>query len=595
MGPASSGPLRDPSTDTTPVRTFLFASAALLLSSTAAAGTIFVNGGLGTGLNNGTSWADAYSGVDAVSVAVTASIAGDEIWVAAGTYKPTTTATRTISHGLKNGVSVYGGFNGTEALLSQRDYTANVTILSGDIGVAGNVTDNSHHVVNAAGTNATAVLDGFRVTDGNANVASANNDKGGGIICLSGAAPIVRNCHFIANRSTFGGGAGYCLQSSPRFENTIFENNVGGSFGGAFDTNTTSTTWDRCTFIGNTAARAGAVECFSTGAPRILNCLFRDNTSTGSGGGGAIWSSSGTIIRNCTIVENNSTVNAAAGILVAGGSASIANCIVVDNSGPGGAQNAANQIGGTTAVTYSIVEGGFAGTGNLNAIPAFANQAGNDFSLTIASPAIDAGNNASVVVGFVLDLAGKPRLADETTVVDTGAGTAPIVDIGAYEFPAPVVSAYCFGDGTATLCPCGNDAPFFSSVGCLNSLGSGGLLDSTGSARILADTLVLQGSGMTNASCLYFQGTTQTNGGNGVAFGDGLRCAGGTVTRLGTKLNAAGASQYPIGGDLSVSVRGSVTTAGSVRTYQCWYRNAAAFCQPETFNLTNGLSVTWEL
>jgi len=595
VGPASSGPLRDPSTDTTPVRTLLLVSAAFLLPSTAAAGTIYVNGALGTGANNGTSWADAYRGVDAVVVAVTAAIAGDEVWVAAGTYKPTTTTTRTISHGLKNGVGIYGGFNGTETLLTQRNVLANVTILSGDIGTPVVNTDNSHHVVNAAGSNATAILDGFTVSEGNANVGSANNDRGGGILCLAGASPTVRNCHFLANRCTFGGGAGYVNGSSPRFENTIFENNVGGSFGGAFDTNTTSTTWDRCTFIGNSAARAGAVECFATGAPRILNCLFRDNTSTGAGGGGAIWSSSGTIIRNCTIVENNSTVSAAAGILVSGGGATIANCIVVDNSGPGGAQAAANQISGTTAVTYSIVEGGFAGTGNLNVSPAFANQAGNDFALTLASPAVDAGNNASVVAGFTLDLAGKPRFADEPTVVDTGAGAAPVVDIGAYEFPAPLVTPFCFGDGTGTSCPCGNNAPAFTDVGCLNSLGLGGLLGSSGSARILSDTFVLQGSNMTNASCLYFQGTLQLNTGFGLVFGDGLRCAGGTITRLGTKLNASGQSQYPVGGDLSVSVRGGVTTAGSLRTYQVWYRNAAAFCTGDTFNLTNGLSVVWEL
>ncbi|MCY2960850.1 MAG: right-handed parallel beta-helix repeat-containing protein [Planctomycetota bacterium] len=581
------------------MRTTLYPSAALaallLLSSSAAAGTRYVNGVLATGNNDGTSWADAYRGVDAVAVALTASVAGDEIWVAAGTYKPTTTATRTISHQLKAGVAVYGGFNGTETLLSQRDYLANVTILSGDIGTAGSNTDNSHHVVVGAGTTANTILDGFTVTQGNANVGSANNDRGGGILCLAGASPSVRNCRFVDNRCTFGGGAGYVLQSSPSFVNTSFENNVGGSFGGAFDTNTTSTTWDRCTFIGNTAARAGAVECFTTGTPRILNCLFRDNVSTGSGGGGAIWSSSTTQIRNCTIVENSSTTNATAGILVSGGGATIANCIVVDNSGPGGAQGVVNQIAGTTAVTYSIVEGGFAGTGNLNVSPAFANQAGNDFALTIASPAIDAGNNASVIAGFTLDLAGKPRFADEPTVADTGAGVAPIVDIGAYEFPAPVVTAFCFGDGTATLCPCGNDAPFFSGTGCLNSLGTGGLLGSTGSARILGDTFAVVGSGMPNSSCLYFQGTTQVNGGNGSVFGDGIRCAGGSVIRLGTKTNSAGASQYPVVGDLSISVKGLVTLVGTVRTYQCWYRNAAAFCTADTFNLTNGLSVTWEL
>jgi hypothetical protein len=41
-----------------------------------------------------------------------------------------------------------------------------------------------------------------------------------------------------------------------------------------------------------------------------------------------------------------------------------------------------------------------------------------------------------------------------------------------------------------------------------------------------------------------------------------------------------------------VSVKGLVTAPG-VRDYQCWYRNAAAFCTPSTFNLTNGLEITW--
>jgi hypothetical protein len=90
---------------------------------------------------------------------------------------------------------------------------------------------------------------------------------------------------------------------------------------------------------------------------------------------------------------------------------------------------------------------------------------------------------------------------------------------------------------------------------------------------------------------LYFQGTTQIAAGAGVAFGDGLRCAGGTVIRLGTKTNVGGSSSYPSGSQ-SISVRGN-DVAGNLRTYQCWYRNAAAFCTASTFNLTNGLQITW--
>ncbi len=150
---------------------------------------------------------------------------------------------------------------------------------------------------------------------------------------------------------------------------------------------------------------------------------------------------------------------------------------------------------------------------------------------------------------------------------------------------------YCFGDGTGIDCAsigagCANGA---AGNGCASSVNAaGGNLTATGTSSIAADTLVLVGTGMPNSSALYFQGTTQIS----TIFGDGIRCAGGTVIRLGTKANAAGASQYPAAGDPSVSVRGLVGAAGT-RTYQVWYRNAASFCTSATFNLTNGLLVTW--
>jgi len=149
-------------------------------------------------------------------------------------------------------------------------------------------------------------------------------------------------------------------------------------------------------------------------------------------------------------------------------------------------------------------------------------------------------------------------------------------------------TTYCFGDGTGTPCPCANDSLPGANEGCLSSLAVGGKLVGAGTASISADTVVLTGTQMPNSSALYFQGTTQISS----VFGDGLRCAGGTIIRLGTKSNVGGASQYPAVGDPSVSVRGLISAPG-VRTYQVWYRNAAAFCTPSTFNLTNGLEIAW--
>jgi hypothetical protein len=151
---------------------------------------------------------------------------------------------------------------------------------------------------------------------------------------------------------------------------------------------------------------------------------------------------------------------------------------------------------------------------------------------------------------------------------------------------------YCFGDGSGAACPCGNSSPVGNGEGCLHSLGTGGRLAATGTASISGDTVVLTGTTMPNSSALYFQGTLQQSAGAGVPFGDGLRCAAGSIIRLGTKNNVAGTSSYPVGADPLVSVRGQVLVAGT-RTYQCWYRNAAAFCTASTFNLTNGVEISW--
>jgi hypothetical protein len=150
---------------------------------------------------------------------------------------------------------------------------------------------------------------------------------------------------------------------------------------------------------------------------------------------------------------------------------------------------------------------------------------------------------------------------------------------------------FCSGDGTATACPCGNVGT--AGNGCASSINTAGAsLGAAGTASLAADTVVLTGSGMPNSNALYFQGTIRQNTGLGNAFGDGLRCAGGTIIRLGTKTNVAGTSSYPTAGNQSVSVRGAVTVPGT-RTYQAWYRNAAAFCTPSTFNLSNGYEIVW--
>jgi hypothetical protein len=93
---------------------------------------------------------------------------------------------------------------------------------------------------------------------------------------------------------------------------------------------------------------------------------------------------------------------------------------------------------------------------------------------------------------------------------------------------------------------------------------------------------VLLAGALTESSALFIQGTTEESAGAGTPFGDGLRCAGGTVVRLDTRQAVNGAACWPGPGDPSISQRGGVAAPGK-RVYQVWYRNAAAYCTSSTF------------
>jgi len=166
--------------------------------------------------------------------------------------------------------------------------------------------------------------------------------------------------------------------------------------------------------------------------------------------------------------------------------------------------------------------------------------------------------------------------------------TAPIVSA----FRAEVSSSYCIGDGSGTPCPCGNASATFERAGCTNSLGLAGRLTAMGGASVALDSLVLRADGMPNSSALFFQGTAQQSAGAGFVFGDGLRCAAGTVRRLGVRTNVSNASSLPSSGSPPLSIVGGIAGAATIH-YQVWYRNSAAFCSASTFNLTNGLTVVW--
>jgi hypothetical protein len=153
--------------------------------------------------------------------------------------------------------------------------------------------------------------------------------------------------------------------------------------------------------------------------------------------------------------------------------------------------------------------------------------------------------------------------------------------------------AFCAGDGTAANCPCGNFGG--AGRGCATSFEpQGALLSASGSPHVAGGSVHLDAAGVSNSVVTFFQGTAQQAFGEGVVFGDGLRCAGGTTRRLRSVLASGNAASVPGPGDPPLSTLGLVPPSGGVRTYQVWYRNAASFCTASTFNLSNGWIVHWQ-
>jgi Tol biopolymer transport system component len=160
----------------------------------------------------------------------------------------------------------------------------------------------------------------------------------------------------------------------------------------------------------------------------------------------------------------------------------------------------------------------------------------------------------------------------------------------------PTGTAFCFGDGTGGACPCNNYGFFGRGCGHSNDP-EGAEIFAMGRASVSADMLRLGGRELpSGTTCLFFQGTAQAAGLLGAPFGDGLRCVGGTVHRLATKsVSSLQETHFPGVGDAPISSVGAVPAIGGTRFYQIWYRNAATYCTPDTFNLTNAIQIDWTL
>jgi archaellum component FlaF (FlaF/FlaG flagellin family) len=153
---------------------------------------------------------------------------------------------------------------------------------------------------------------------------------------------------------------------------------------------------------------------------------------------------------------------------------------------------------------------------------------------------------------------------------------------------------FCYGDGTAVACPCGNTG--VANRGCQNSASTGGAaLTGAGVASLANDSVQLTSSSeLPSALSIVLQGSTFIAP---VNFGDGLRCAGGSLKRLYTKNASSGSITVPVGAEPSISVRsatlGDTIPLGVTRIYQVYYRDPnLGFC-PGGFNATHAVAIAW--
>lgn len=388
-----------------------------------------------TGANNGTSWQNAFTDLSmALNIACSnygygTSAEQKEIWVAKGTYRPAGPGgNRHKSFIMPPNVGVFGGFAGNETNRGQRNPAANVTILSGDLNDDDgpgftNRDENSYHVVfsQAVYNIYGSFLDGFTITGGNAN-GGGWNDRGGGIHLDHSGATISR-CIIKGNLAKYGGG--------------VYNGGGGNSLTTAY--------FVECLFQSNKALESGGAAFNDDVAYVQFNA-----SSSLSGGCRPIY-------YNCTIAGNTAvTCGGTGGTGLA--RPSFYNCLISNNTDSGGLMQAAQFAGGSLTIRNCCVQGwtgSLGGVGNFGADPQFLDTIGGDGvswsgdELTWLRPnsvCSDAGANSFVALDAMdmdgdnnlsepipYDLGGRPRFVDNPLMQDTGSGTAPIVDIGAYE------------------------------------------------------------------------------------------------------------------------------------------------------------------
>jgi len=342
--------------------------------------------------NDGLMWDTAFDELrEALPVAAAIAGAGTpvQVWVAAGTYKPSPAlnqgGSRADSFQLARNVALYGGFDGTETELTQRDPNSNETTLSGDLNSDDNGSlnkgDNSYHVIRADYVDNTAVLDGFTITAGNANVPGMSYGAvGAGLVAESGS-PTIRSCRFVGNNAMAGaavrasGGAALVVDDCDFVSNVVTRLDTFNPRGGALYLDYVNATFRRCTFEDNqvvsdmTEDGGGAVCMGRDAIVAMIACQFRRNVAQASQGGAILvrpaTGSATLALVNCGFFGNSAGYSGGAVTLNLNAILSAVNCLWVGNvAAHGGGLVAGNTAGTLVNCTFvANVEYGLNGEG----------------------------------------------------------------------------------------------------------------------------------------------------------------------------------------------------------------------------------------
>lgn len=315
----------------------------------------------------------------------------------------------------------------------------------------------------------------------------------GGGLNLAFSSPTVANNTIAGNTAHTAGGL-YLLYSSPMIVNNTISSNNASVAGGGLSLSSSSPTIVNNMVTGNRASGFGAGLYLKDSSPTIANNTIAGNRVL-TYGGGLYLSASAPTIANNTITGNNAYY--AGGLYLSSSSPTIANTIVAFNSsgiyGSGGSPTLwYNCVYGNATYNYSGIPDPTGTSGNISADPLFRNPNGpdndpntltdNDYRLAAGSPCIDAGSNGAVPADtpdldgdgnltepLPFDLAGLPRFVDDSVTPDCPwapgtCGTAPIVDLGAYELQGTTHLAGDLNcDGLVSYADIG---PFVLALGC---------------------------------------------------------------------------------------------------------------------------------